>query len=400
MAEKTLEFQPDLNVDFDREAMGDVQTEEMILNMGPQHPATHGVLRIILRTDGELILEATPYIGYLHRCAERVGENLQPYQWVPITDRLDYLTAINNNQAFAVAVERLCGIEVPERAIYIRVIAAELNRIASHLVSFGCYGMDMGAFTPFLYAFREREYIMDLFEAMCGARLTYSYIFPGGVSFDLPEGFEERCREFLDYFEPKIDEYNGLLSFNHIFVNRTADVVTISAEQAIAYGLSGPVLRASGPKWDLRKVRPYDFYDRFDFEVPVGVEGGHDGIPHKIVVGDSWNRYFMRLLEMKQSVRIVRQALDQMPTDGPVKAKGANNVKLPKGSAYFEGENPRGQLGFYIEGDGSKIPYRLKARGPSFCNLSICSEVCRNILIADMPAFIGSIDIVMGEVDR
>jgi len=400
MTSKTIEFQPDLNFDITREEIGDVQTEELVVNMGPQHPATHGVLRVVLRTDGELVLEATPYIGYLHRCAEKIGENLQPYQWIPTTDRLDYLAAMNNNHAFALAVEQLCGIEVPERGRYIRVIVAELNRIASHLVSFGCYGMDMGAFTPFLYGFREREYILDLFEAVCGARLTYSYISPGGPREDLPPGWVERCREFLDYFEPKIDEYNALLSFNHIFVKRTAGVVVMTPEQAIRYGVTGPPLRACGVRWDLRRTRPYEIYDRFEFEIPIGLEGGHDDIPPGVVPGDSWNRYFVRMLEMKQSVRILRQALDQMPTDGPVKAKGANNVKLPKGEIYFEAENPRGQLGFYIEGDGSRIPYRVKVRGPSFCNLSVLSEVCRNVLIADMPAFIGSIDIVMGEVDR
>lgn len=400
MPEQTITMQPDLNCDLRREEIGDLQTEEMIINMGPQHPATHGVLRVVLRTDGEMVMEATPYIGYLHRCAEKIGENLQPYQWVPKTDRMDYLAAMNNNHAWAIAVEMLGGIETPERGKYIRIIMAELNRIASHLVSFGCYGMDMGAFTPFLYAFREREYILDLFEAACGARLTYSYIYPGGPSMDLPEGWVEKCREFLDYFEPKIDEYNQLLSFNHIFVKRTGGVVVTSADLAIAYGISGPPLRACGVRWDLRRSRPYDIYDRFDFEIPIGLEGGHDGIPDGIVLGDCWNRYFVRMLEMKQSVRIVRQALDQMPTDGPIAAKNPKMVKLPKGSVYFEAENPRGQLGFYIEGDDSRIPYRVKARGPSFCNLSILSKVCRGVLIADMPAFIGSIDVVMGEVDR
>ena len=401
MAEVTLESQPDIHFDIRKDDFGDLATEEMLVNMGPQHPATHGVLRVVLRTDGELVLEAKPYIGYLHRCAEKIGENLQPYQWVPKTDRMDYLAAMNNNHTFSMAIEELCGIEVPERGKYLRIIAAELNRIASHLVSFGTYGLDMGAFTPFLYAFREREYILDLFEALCGARLTYSYIFPGGPIQDLPDGFVERCREFLDYFDPKIDEYNALLSFNHIFVKRTANIGVITAEEAIAYGLSGPCLRASGPRWDLRKVRPYDIYDRFEFDVPVGLDGrSTDGIPDEAVIGDCWNRYFVRMLEMKQSVRIVRQALDQMPADGPFRTKGANKVKLPAASIYFEGENPRGQLGFYIEGDGSQIPYRIKARGPSFCNLSILERVCRNVLLADVPAIIGSIDVVMGEVDR
>jgi NADH-quinone oxidoreductase subunit D len=258
----------------------------------------------------------------------------------------------------------------------------------------------MGAFTPFLYAFREREMILDMLEAMCGARLTYSYIFPGGPSQDLPEGFVESCREFLDYFEPKIDEYNELLSYNYIFVKRTAGIGVVSPERAIAYGLSGPVLRGSGVRWDLRRVKPYDLYDRFEFEVPVGLAGGDDGIPEEVVLGDCWNRYFVRMLEMKQTVRILRQCFDQMPTDGDFKAKLPKTLKLPKGEIYYEAENPRGQLGFYIEGDGSAIPYRLKARGPCFCNLSILGELCQNVLLADVPAIIGSIDIVMGEVDR
>lgn len=400
MSTLTYESAPDINFDIRREDFPDLATEEMLVNMGPQHPATHGVLRVVLRTDGEMVMEAVPYIGYLHRCAEKIGENLQPYQWVPKTDRMDYLAAMNSNHAFSLAVEQMCGIDVPERGKYMRIIAAEFNRLASHLVSFGTYGLDIGAFTPFLYAFRERERILDLLEAMCGARLTYSYIFPGGPMYDLPEGFLVTAREFLDYFEPKIDEYNQLLSYNYIFVKRTCNIGIITQEQALAWGLSGPVLRASGIRWDLRKVRPYDIYDRFEFEVPIGADGGSDGIPDEAVLGDCWNRYFVRMLEMKQSVRILRQAIDQCPRSGDFKAKVPKNLKLPKGSIYFEGENPRGQLGFYIESDGSAIPYRLKARGPSFCNLSILSELCRGVLLADVPAIIGSIDIVMGEVDR
>ncbi|MCG3127520.1 MAG: NAD(P)H-quinone oxidoreductase subunit H [Phycisphaerae bacterium] len=397
---RVLESVPDVNFDIRRDDFGDLQTEEMLVNMGPQHPATHGVLRVVLRTDGEMVMEAVPYIGYLHRCAEKIGENLQPYQWIPKTDRMDYIAAMNNNHTFSLAIEQLCGIDVPERGKYIRIIAAELNRLASHLVSFGTYGLDMGAFTPFLHAFRERERILDLLEAMCGARLTYSYIYPGGPQWDLPDGFVQTCGEFLDYFEPKIDEYNELLSYNHIFVRRTANVGVVSPELALAYGLSGPVLRGSGVRWDLRRVRPYDIYERFEFDVPIGVDGGSDGVPDEVVVGDCWNRYFVRMLEMKQSVRILRQALAQMPTDGDFKAKVPKNVKLPKSSIYFEGENPRGQLGFYVEGDGSPIPYRIKARGPSFCNLSVLHELCHEVLLADVPAIIGSIDIVMGEVDR
>jgi len=396
---RVITTRPDLYADLSAEQVADLRTEEMLINMGPQHPSTHGVLRVMLRTDGEIVREAVPHIGYLHRCAEKIGENLRPFQWIPKTDRLDYLAGMNNNHAWSIAIETLCGMDVPPRGKMIRLIAAELNRIASHLVSFGTYGLDMGAFTPFLYAFREREYILDLFEAMCGARLTYSYIFPGGPLYDLPDGFVERCREFLDYFEPKIDEYNDLLSFNHIFVKRTAGVGVIPARMAIAYGLSGPCLRASGVRWDLRRVRPYDIYDQFEFDIPIGTDGGTGGIPEEVVCGDSWNRYFVRMLEMKQSVRILRQALARVP-DGPIRVKGANNVKLPPAELYFEAENPRGQLGFYVQGDGSAIPTRVKVRGPSFCNLSVLSEVCRGVLLADVPAIVGSIDVVMGEVDR
>lgn len=396
-----LQSQPDVLIDWNRDdAPADMNTEEMLVNMGPQHPSTHGVLRLVLRTDGELVLEAIPHIGYLHRCAEKIGENLQPFQFIPKTDRMDYLSAMNNNHVFSIAVEKLAGIKVPERASYIRIIMAELNRIASHLVAFGCYGLDMGSFTAVLYAFREREYILDLFEATCGARLTYSYITPGGVTQDLPERFMEKLAEFLDYFEPKIDEYNNLISYNHIFVKRTSNVGVVAPEDAIAWGLTGPCLRGSGIKWDLRKCQPYEIYDRFEFDVPIGVDGGSGGIPHGVVVGDSWSRYWVRMEEMKQSVRILRQCIAQMPSDGEYTTKVPKNMKLPPDEVYFEGENPRGQLGFLVVGDGTPIPTRVKARGPCFSNLSITTHVCRNVLIADIPAFIGSIDIVLGEVDR
>ncbi len=399
MADTVLESAPDLLVDTDRVEQGDLRTEEMLVNMGPQHPSTHGVLRVVLRTDGEMVLEAIPHIGYLHRCAEKIGESLAPYQYIPYTDRMDYLAGMNNNQAFAIAVERLCGLEVPARAQAIRVVFAEFNRIASHLVSLGTYGLDMGAFTPFLYCFREREMILDLFEAACGARLTYSYITVGGIHEDLPAGWVERCLEFLDYFEPKIDDYNNLLSFNHIFVKRTAGVGVVSVDEAIAYGLTGPPLRGSGIRWDLRKVLPYDGYEMYDFDVPIARSGGTDEIPHGVVVGDCWSRYYVRVLEMTQSVRIMRQALANLP-DGDTEAKKIKNLKLPDDEVYVGIENPRGQLGFYVRGDGSTIPSRVKARGPSFCNLSITTPLCRNVMLADVPAIIGSIDVVMGEVDR
>ncbi len=399
MSEVLLESSPDLNFDFPGDGQGDLRTEEMLVNMGPQHPSTHGVLRIVLRTDGEMVIDAIPHIGYLHRCAEKIGENMQPYQYIPYTDRMDYLAGMNNNQAFAIAVEKLAGIEVPPRGQAIRVIIAELNRIASHLVSLGTYGLDMGAFTPFLYCFREREMILDLFEAACGARLTYSYLTIGGAHDDFPDGWVDRCREFLDYFETKIDDYNQLLSYNHIFVKRTSRVGVVSIEDAIAYGLTGPVLRGSGLRWDLRKILPYDGYEKYEFDVPIALPGGTGEIPEGVLVGDCWSRYYVRVLEMTQSVRIIRQALDQLPA-GDFRAAKSTGMKLPVGEVYFEAENPRGQLGFLVVGDGSAIPSRVKTRGPSFCNLSIARKLCRNVLLADVPAIIGSIDVVMGEVDR
>lgn len=396
MPDVLLETQPDIYADLtsDRIEQGDLQTEEMLVNMGPQHPATHGVLRVVLRTDGEMILEAVPHVGYLHRCAEKIGENVAPYQFIPYTDRMDYLAGMNDNLAFSLAVEKLAGLEVSKRAQYIRVIFAELNRIASHLISMGTYGLDIGAMTPFFYAFRERERILDLFESACGARLTYSYITIGGVTQDVPERFIDICSEFLDYFDPKIDEYNDLLSYNHIFVKRTANIGVISAADALAWGLTGPLLRGSGVRWDLRKVQPDCRYDEFEFDIPIG-----EGL--KGTVGDCWDRYYVRILEMKQSVRILRQALEKLRgTEGETLDKRGKTLKLPEDEIYYEMENPRGQLGFYVRGNGSAIPARVKARGPSFCNLSITNHVCKNCLLADVAAIIGSIDVVMGEVDR
>ncbi len=377
-------------------APGDVdvefQSEEMLVNMGPQHPSTHGVLRIVLRTDGEYVREATPHLGYLHRCKEKIGENLPYIQYIGYTDRLDYLASMNNNHAWSMAVERLAGIPVPPRAEWIRVLAAELQRVASHLVSFGAYGLDMGAFTPFLYAFREREYILDLFEQLCGARLTLSYINVGGVTWDLPPRFLEKLTEFLDYFEPKVDEYDRLLSGNHIFVKRTANVGVVSRELAIGYALSGPMIRGSGIPMDLRRDRPYSIYPQLEFDVPVGT--GLRG-----TVGDCWDRYWVKMLELRQCVRILRQCTAQMP-EGPFRTKLPRALKVPAGEVYAEFENPRGHLGFYIESQGGVIPYRVKIRGPSFVNLAVTKELCRDVLLGDVPAIIGSIDIVMGEVDR
>jgi NADH-quinone oxidoreductase subunit D len=396
MADVVLESRPDINIDLDGDTVRqqDLPTEEMLVNMGPQHPSTHGVLRVVLRTDGEMILEAVPHIGYLHRCAEKIGENVAPYQYIPYTDRMDYLAGMNDNLAFSLACEKLAGLEVSPRATLIRIIFAELNRIASHLVSIGTYGLDIGAFTPFLYCFREREMILDLFESACGARLTYSYITVGGVTQDVPERFIDICSEFLDYFEPKITEYNDLLSHNHIFVKRTANIGVISAADALGWGLTGPVLRGSGVRWDLRKVQGDLGYGDFEFEVPIG-----EGI--KGIVGDCWDRYYVRVCEMEQSVRILRQALERLKaTPGEVLDKRGKTLKLPEDAIYYELENPRGQLGFFVQGDKSAIPARVKARGPSFCNLSVTSHVCTNVLLADVAAIIGSIDVVMGEVDR
>ncbi len=378
--------QPELDVH------ADVQSEEMLVNMGPQHPSTHGVLRLVLRTDGEMVLEAVPHIGYLHRCAEKIGENLAYFQYVPYTDRMDYLAGMNNAVGWCLTVEKLAKLELPRRAQYIRVIMCELNRIASHLVSMGAYGLDMGAFTPFLYAFREREFILDLFEAACGARLTYSYATPGGLMHDLPESWVNKCLEFLDYFEPKIEEYDRLLSFNHIFIKRTANIGVLSKERALDYCITGPMLRGSGIAWDFRKKRDYLPYADFEWEVAVG--DGRMG-----TLGDCWDRYYVRIQEMRQCVKILRQALRMLPP-GPHRIALPRIFKIPPGEIYMETEGARGQLGFYIESQGGPIPYRVKARGPSFCNLSVAHELCKNCLLADVPAIVGSIDIVMGETDR
>ena len=375
----------------------DVQTEEMLVNMGPQHPSTHGVLRVVLRTDGEMVLEAVPHIGYLHRCAEKIGENVAYFQYIPYTDRMDYLAGMNENWAYCRAVEELAGIELPRKAELIRIIIGELNRLASHLVSFGTYGLDIGAFTPFLYAFREREYVLDLFEMVCGARLTYSYFTVGGSTHDLPEGFIDKLTEFLDYFEPKLAEYNDLLTGNPIFIKRTADVGVIPPELANAYALTGPVIRGSGIPYDLRRDQPYSLYPEFDFDVCVG-EGTMG------TLGDCWDRYIVRMKELEETVKILRQAIamwPDMPANGEeYRVKLGRNFKPDPGEVYVETENPRGVLGFYLESQGGPMAYRCKARAATFCNLSVLGELCNGVLLADVPAIIGSIDIVMGQVDR
>lgn len=364
----------------------------MVLNMGPQHPSTHGVLRLELELNGELIVNVKPHIGYLHRCFEKHAEAMTYPQIIPYTDRIDYLASISNNFGYAVTVEKLMGIQVPERVEYIRVIFGELQRIASHLVAIGTYGLDIGAFTPFLYCFRDREKILSLFEMTCGARLLYNYIWVGGLSHDIHPEFVRLTREFLNYFRPQVEEVNQLLSYNKIFIERTANIGILPAETAINFGMTGPNLRGSGVKFDLRRNDPYSIYDRFDFDIPVG--DGRMG-----TVGDCWDRYFVRVLEIEQSIRIIEQALDQIP-EGDVSSAIPKRIKPPVGSVYGRVENPRGELGYFLISDGGLNPFRLKVRGPSFVSLSVMGELCKGHLIADVIAILGSIDIVLGEVDR
>ncbi len=369
-----------------------LKTEEMVLNMGPQHPSTHGVLRLELVIEGEIIKDVIPHIGYLHRCFEKHCEAMTYPQIIPYTDRMDYLASMGNEFGYVVAMERLMGIEVPERVEYIRVIMAELQRIASHLVALGTYGADIGAFTPFLFCFRDREKILNLFEITCGARLLYNYMWIGGVSHDLHPDFIRLAKEFIKEFRPNLKELNDLLTFNQIFIDRTANVGILPAETAINYGITGPNLRASGVKWDLRINDPYSIYDRFDFEIPIGK--GEKG-----TVGDCWDRYYMRMLEMEESLKIVEQALDQIP-DGDVSSAIPKRVKPPAGQIYSRVENARGELGYFIISDGSVNPTRVKVRAPSFVNMEVFGELCKGHMIADVVAILGSIDIVLGEIDR
>lgn len=369
------------------------QGDDLILQMGPQHPSTHGVLRLELVMDGEIVKAITPHIGYLHRCFEKHAEALTYPQVIPYTDRMDYLAAMNMEWGYVLAVEKLIGLaELPERLQYIRVIMAELQRIASHLLAVGTYGIDMGAFTPFLWCFRDREKILDLFEWASGARLLYNYLWVGGVMQDLQPGFAGRAMEFLDYFEPRVHELNDLLSYNKIFIERTADVGILAPDVAISYGLGGPNLRGSGVKWDLRKEEPYGIYDRFDFDIPVGT--GEFG-----TLGAAWDRYIVRVREMLESIRILRQAIDQLPAGDPNEAM-PRRVRPPEGDVYMRTESPRGEIGFYLVSDGSERPYRCKGRSPCFTAISAIEEIGRGAPVADVVAIIGSLDIVLGEIDR
>ena len=399
----------------------DVQTDEMLVNMGPQHPSTHGVLRLLLRTDGEIVHECTPHIGYLHRCAEKIGENLSPPQYIPYTDRMDYLAAMNMNLGFALAVEKLIGMEVPEKAVHLRVLIAEIGRIASHLVGMGTYGLDLGTFSPFLYAFREREIILDLFEEVCGARLTYSYLTIGGATHDLPDEIEmpdglasligkhkgERLpfldviEIFLQWLELRIREYHTLLTKNMIFISRTAGLGILSPEMAVSYGCTGPVLRGSGVDFDLRRDGEAIYtrmYKGYDFEVPVAP---FKEAPREVIVGDNWCRFYVRMMEVVQAIRLVRQAIPKYKAaSGSYREPFKMNSKLPKDEVYLETEAPRGQMGFYVVGNGEGNPLRLRAKSSCFCNVSVTDQICQGVPLADIPAIVGSLDIVMGEIDR
>ena len=343
----------------------DVRTDEMLVNMGPQHPSTHGVLRLVLRTDGEIISEATPHLGYLHRCAEKIGENVTPIQFIPYTDRMDYLAGMNMNLGYSLAVEKLCGMKVPEKAQVIRVIVAELNRIASHLVGMGAYGLDLGTFSPFLYAFREREMILDLFEDVCGARLTYSYVTIGGVHDDLPEGWVGRCQQFLNYLKPRVEEYHTLLTRNHIFVQRTANIGVMSKELALSFGCTGPMLRGSldrsqgDPDWDLRKIEPYCGYEQYNFKaiIPPFPEA-----PKGAVIGDAWHRFYVRMLELVESIKICEQAL-ALPA-GPGLAPHRAPANAPRRRSLHGNRVPARADGLLRRGparEGSRPPPRPRS---------------------------------------
>ncbi len=370
-----------------------LRTEEMVVNMGPQHPSTHGVLRLEVVLDGEIVVDVIPHMGYLHRCFEKHCEHMTSYQQViPYVDRMDYVAAMTNEHAFVVSAEKLLKIEVPERVHYIRIIMAELQRIASHLIAIGTFGIDMGAFTPFLYYFRDREKILDLFEMTCGARLLYNYMWIGGLSHDLPPQFVDKAKEFCRDFRKTWKEVNDLLNYNEIFIKRTANVGILPRDLAINYACSGPMLRGSGVNWDLRRDAPYTMYDKFEWDVIVGK--GEMG-----TVGDVWDRNIVRQHEMWESLRIIEQALATIP-DGDVQKAIPKRIRPVPGDAYGRVEGPRGELGFYIVAEDSVTPYRIKARAPAFVNLSVINEISKGAMLADLVAIVGSIDIVLGEVDR
>ncbi len=361
---------------------------EMLLNMGPQHPSTHGVFRMVLWVDGEKIVDVVPHIGYLHRGSEKLCEGEQFNQVITLFDRMDYIANFNNEHIYCRAVEKLMGLEVSERSEYIRVILCELNRIASHMLFIATMGLDAGAMTPSMFCFRGRERIQGLFESVSGARMMHNYFRIGGLKEDVPDDFVKQVKEVLDLVKQDTEESDKLLSFNEIFLARLKNIAVMSAEDAVDYGLTGPCLRASGVDYDVRKASPYSVYDRFDFDVPVGLDG------------DCWDRYYLRVQEVYQSVRIIEQALQQLP-DGDVSSSlGRRLLRPPAGEVYLRAENPRGELGVYLVSDGTDRPYRVKVRPPSFCNLSALKHMLKDAWIADSVVILGALDIVLGEVDR
>ena len=365
-----------------------LKTETVTLNMGPQHPSTHGVFRMRVTFDGEVIVDLEPVFGYLHRGLEKLAEERTYTQIFPLTDRMDYLASMTNNFGYAVTVEKLAGVKVPERAEYIRVIIAELMRISSHLMSIGSFLNDMGAFmTPILYMFREREKIIDLYDMVCGQRLTYNYFRIGGLSHDLPPEFMPALKKFVKEMPANIDEYDQLLSENEILLARTKNVGILPKQTAISMSAAGPVLRASGVNWDLRKSDPYSIYDRFKFDVPVGK------------AGDNFDRYWVRMLEMRQSVRILEQAIEQLPA-GEIRTRVSPLVRPPKGEYYGHIEGPKGEIGYYVVSDNSVAPYRVHVRPPALINLTALRDMIIGWKLADAIAIFGSIDICLGEIDR
>jgi NADH-quinone oxidoreductase subunit D len=363
------------------------ETDEYILSMGPQHPSTHGVLRVVLKLDGEVVKDAIPDVGYIHTGIEKLLENRKYDQIIPYTDRTDYLSAVNNNLAYCLAVEKLLGIEVPERAKIIRVILAELNRIMSHLLWYSAYGMDMGALTPIIYAFREREEIIDMMEAITGGRLTHNALRIGGFKYDLPSDFIPKLKKFISHFNDRVDEYEALLINNVIFTSRTKGIGILKKEIGINYGVTGPSLRGSDVAYDLRKIEPYSGYEKFDFQVCTGKNG------------DTWDRCIVRMNEMRESLKILTQSIDLLK-EGEIMAKVPKIIKPAPGEVYAAVEGPRGEVGVYIVSDGSEKPYRIKLRSPSFSNLSVLKEIVVGYKIADIVAIMGSLDLVIPEIDR
>jgi NADH-quinone oxidoreductase subunit D len=364
-----------------------LDSSELVLNMGPQHPSTHGVLRVVLKLDGEKVIGTDCVIGYLHRGVEKIAENRTYVQFAPYVDRMDYVAAVSNGLGYCLAIEKLLNAQAPPRAQAVRVILTELNRIASHLLWLGTHALDIGAITPLFYTMREREEVLKIFENYCGARLTTHAFRIGGLQYEIYEGFEQQCLGFCDYFLPKVDEYEELLTGNRIWVDRLTNVGILNAEDCKAYGVTGPMLRAAGVPWDLRKAQPYSGYEQYDFIVPTRENG------------DTFDRYMVRMEEMRQSVRIIRQAVERIP-EGPIMAKVPKVMKPPVGEVYVSIEAPKGELGYYVVSDGSLNPYRIRVRPPSFVNLQSLDKMVRGALVADVVAIIGTLDIVLGEVDR